>query len=70
MATLSSILVWEIPWTEEPGVLQSMGHQESDMTERVRARIHTHTHTHISDGDKQITVMGQLHGKEYRDYER
>ena len=25
MATHSSILVWEIPWTEEPGGLQSMG---------------------------------------------
>ena len=25
MATLSSILVWEIQWTEEPGGLQSMG---------------------------------------------
>ena len=25
MATLSSILSWEIPWTEEPGRLQSMG---------------------------------------------
>ena len=25
MATQSSILVWEIPWTEEPGRLQSMG---------------------------------------------
>ena len=24
MATQSSILVWEIPWTEEPGVLRSM----------------------------------------------
>ena len=24
MATHSSILVWEIPWTEEPGRLQSM----------------------------------------------
>ena len=24
-ATLSSILAWEIPWTEEPGELQSMG---------------------------------------------
>ena len=27
MATLSSILAWEIPWTEEPGWLQSMGLQ-------------------------------------------
>ena len=32
MATHSSILVWEIPWIEEPGGLQSMGSQESDMT--------------------------------------
>ena len=27
MATHSSILVWEIPWTEEPDGLQSMGSQ-------------------------------------------
>ena len=32
MATYSSILAWEIPWTGEPGRLQSMGSQESDMT--------------------------------------
>ena len=32
MATHSRILTWEIPWTEEPGRLQSMGLQESDMT--------------------------------------
>ena len=25
------ILAWEIPWIEEPGRLQSMGSQESDM---------------------------------------
>ena len=33
MATHSSILLWRIPWTEEPGGLQFMGFQESDMTE-------------------------------------
>ena len=27
MASHSSILVWEIPWSEEPGRLQSMGSQ-------------------------------------------
>ena len=32
MAAYSSILVWEIPWAEEPGRLQSMGSQESDTT--------------------------------------
>ena len=40
MATHSGILAWKIPWTEEPGGLQSYGHKESDTTERTR----THTH--------------------------
>ena len=31
MATHSSILGWEIPWTEEPGGLQSMGSQRVRM---------------------------------------
>ena len=36
MATLSSVLAWRIPWTEEPGGLQSMGvARESDTTERL-----------------------------------
>ena len=34
MATHFSILVWEIPWTEEPGGLQSIAsREESDVTE-------------------------------------
>ena len=32
MATHSSICAWEIPWTEEPGGLQSMWSQKSDTT--------------------------------------
>ena len=32
MATHSSTVAWRIPWAEEPGRLQSMGSQESDMT--------------------------------------
>ena len=35
MATHSSIVAWGIPWTEEPGGLQSMGHKELDTTERL-----------------------------------
>ena len=31
----SSTLAWKIPWTEEPGGLQSMGSIESDTTERL-----------------------------------
>ena len=35
MATHSSVVAWRIPWIEAPGGigLQSMGSQESDMTE-------------------------------------
>ena len=33
MATHSSTFAWRIPWVEEPGSLQSMGHKESDTTE-------------------------------------
>ena len=38
MATPSSILAWRIPWTEEPGGLQSMGCRESDKTEQLTYR--------------------------------
>ena len=39
VATHSSILAWRIPWTEEPGRLQSTGHKEADTTE-----VTAHTH--------------------------
>ena len=48
---------WRIPWTEEPGGLQSMelqrlyGVAELDMTEQLT---HTHTHTH---GQKNRTLI-------------
>ena len=43
MVTHSNILAWRIPWTEEPGRLESIGsqrvgHDSSDLA-------HTHTHT-------------------------
>ena len=40
VATYSGILAWRIPWTEEPGRLQSTGLQ------RVRHNWETNTHTH------------------------
>ena len=42
MATHFSILAYKIPWTEDPGRLQSTGSKKSDMDE------HTHTHTHLN----------------------
>ena len=43
MAIHSSILAWKIPWTEEPGVLQSTGSQELDTTWRLN---HQHHRSH------------------------
>ena len=34
MATHSSILGWRIPWTEEPGGLQFIGSQRSNLAQR------------------------------------
>ena len=39
MAIHYSILAWKIPWTEEPGRLQSVASQS-------RTRLSTHTHAH------------------------
>ena len=44
MATHSSMLAWEVPWTEEPGRLQSMGSQESDVTKHARQATGRNTH--------------------------
>ena len=35
MATHPSILAWKTPWTDKPGGPRSMGHVESDVTERL-----------------------------------
>ena len=40
MTTLSSILAWRIPWTEEPGGLHPWNRKESDMTERLTLSLH------------------------------
>ena len=53
VATLSSILAWKIPWTEEPGELQSMGWQ------RVR---HDWETEHSKPGNTMITFY---HSYEY-----
>ena len=49
-ATHSSSLAWKIPWTEEPGGLQSKGHKESDTTEVTQ-------HAHM----KQENVLGKFY---------
>ena len=50
MAPHSSTLAWKIPWTEEPGRLQSTGSLESDTTER----LHFHFHFHALEKEMAI----------------
>ena len=45
---MTTHFAWRIPWTEEPGRLQSMG---LDATERTHRHTHTHTHTHTVKSD-------------------
>ena len=40
MATHSSILAWQNPWTEEPGGYSPEGHKESDTTEHTSMQAH------------------------------
>ena len=50
MAPHSSTLAWKIPWTEEPGSLQSLGSLKLDTTERL--------HFHFS-----LSCIGEGNGK-------
>ena len=54
MATHSRILTQRIPWTEEPGMLQSMGHKESDTTEATQ-------HAYIHSAVQQISRAYSFH---------
>ena len=51
MATHSRFLAWRIPWTEEPGGLQSIGSQ------RVRHDWATNTHTHTSLSELYLACL-------------
>ena len=53
MAPHSSTLAWKIPWTEEPGGLQSMGSLESDTTEQL--------HFHFS-----LSCIGEGNGNPFQ----
>ena len=62
MAAHSSIVAWKIPWTEEPGRLQSMGSQKSDTTER----LHFHcTIAFISHASKVVLKILQARLQQY-----
>ena len=67
MATPSSILAWRIPWTEEPGGLQSMGSQRVGHHWRYLARMHCWLYmpkswlkTKILMVNKRVTCLEKL----------
>ena len=52
MATRSRTLAWRIPWTEEPGGLQSTGHRKSDTSE---ATEHTGARTRVESTEAHVS---------------
>ena len=54
MAPHSGTFAWKIPWTEEPGRLQSMGSLESDTTERL------HFHFSLSCIGKEMATHSSV----------
>ena len=67
MAAHSSVLAWRIPWTEEPGGLQSMGSRESDTTEATQhAHMQGPTVQHGNSTRYSVrTYMGKEHKEEW-----
>ena len=58
----SSILAWKIPWTKEPGWLQSMALQRVEHgqgTKHMHVHTHTHTHTHIHS-PKSLSELNEV----------
>ena len=57
VATRSSIIAWRIPWSEEPGGLQSTDHKESDTTgELSTAQYVTRLLPQLKKSKKEICV--------------
>ena len=50
MVTHSNILAWKIPWTEDPGGLQSIGCKELDTTERLSTMYKVDTNENLAQG--------------------
>ena len=61
MATHSNILAWRIPWTEEPGGLQSTGSQS--LTQLKRLSLHACMHIHAHKYRYTYTFKYQLPSK-------
>ena len=59
--THSSVLAWEIPWTEEPGRLQSTGRRESDTAERLTLSHHAQKRAGLAGGWRSGFTGADVH---------
>ena len=64
MATHSSTLAWEIPWTEEPGRLQSMGSRRVGQDLATSLSLFTFMHWRRNWEPTPICLPGESQGQE------
>ena len=62
MATHSGSLAWRIPWTEEPGELQSMGSQRTEQlnnnkTDSLIHQLYKHPFLHGNVGKEMLPIL-------------
>ena len=57
MATHSSILAWRIPWTEEPGGLQSIGHKSRTGLRQLNTAQYSRLVTSSNDSVSYLFVL-------------
>ena len=74
MATHSSILAWRIPWTEEPGGLQSMelqrvGHDWANTQTHRHTQTHTDTHLASTAEIYFLTVLEAESPRSWRSHD-
>ena len=63
MALHSSILAWKIPWTEEPGGLQSMGSLRVGLDWATSLSLFTFKHWRRKWQPTQVLLPGKSHGQ-------
>jgi len=59
MATHSRVLAWRIPWTEEPGRLQSIGLQSWTRLKRFNTQAYTHKELQPSKNQNLIIKLAK-----------
>ena len=66
MATHSSILAWEIPWTEEPGELQSTGSQRVGHDRVTNTQAHFASDHNYTPAQKCSQVTGSSESDDFK----